>query len=113
MKENSDKKLHNISVSPKSTKKQKQKTIAVKIFLLEHLLHVYYKTEAEFGSIMGVGALTRCALLHSVWDLKAVQTNVKIICELVVYVLKLGQYAAEDTKNIYCVKGKVDHSIKA
>ena len=65
-------------------------------------------------SILLVGVLTCCALLHSVCNLKAVQRNVQhsLIKELMLYKFKLGDDAAKTTKNICCVKGEgaVDHS---
>ena len=46
---------------------------------LARLLHVYHMTEAVqavAGTIMVFGALTNCALLHLVYNLKAAQMNV-------------------------------------
>ena len=64
-------------------------------------------------SIAAVSVWTRCALIHSVWDLKAAQINVQrtLIRELVFYEFKLGHNATEVTKNI-CAKsgGLIDHS---
>ena len=54
------------------------------------------------GSIVVVGALTSCALLHSVYDLKAVQT---------LMLHELGLNAAKTTKNICCAKDAIDHSM--
>ena len=58
------------------------------------------------GSIVVVGALTCCALLHSICDLKATQMNVphSLIQKLMLYKFKLGQNTAETTKNICCAK---------
>ena len=65
-------------------------------------------------SIVVVGALTCCALLHSVHDLKAAQMSVEcsLIHELMFYKFELGHIATEATKNICGVKGEgaVDHS---
>ena len=59
-------------------------------------------------SIVIAGVLTRCALLHSVCDMKATQINVQ--CSLIWYFMlhgfKLGHNAAETIKNIYCAKGE-------
>ena len=73
------------------------------------------KLPAVVASIMLVGALTHCALLHSVCDLKAVQTNVhhSLLRELL-YEFELIHYAAaEASRNICCAKGEstVDHGI--
>ena len=66
------------------------------------------------GSIVVVGALTRCALLPSVCDLKSTQTIVQrsLIRELMIYKFELGYNPAEETKNIFCLKseGTVDNS---
>ena len=66
------------------------------------------------GSIMVVGVLTRCALLHSVCDLKAAQMNVwrSLIPEVILNEFKLGHNPAKATKNNRWAKGKsaVDHS---
>ena len=53
-------------------------------------------------SIVVVGALTRCALRHSVWDLKAAQINMQgsLIWEFMLYKFRLGHNVAEATKNI-------------
>ena len=58
------------------------------------------------GSIVVVGALTCCALLCSVYDLKAAPMNMQhnLIWELVLYKFKMDHNAMEATKNIYCVK---------
>ena len=65
------------------------------------------------GSIVVVGALTHCALLHSICDLKVALINVQhcLIWELLIYDLKLGHNVMEITKNISCVKGDgtLDH----
>ena len=57
---------------------------------------------------MVVGALTRCALLHSVCDLKAIQMNVQRSQnrELILYDFDLDDNATEATKNIGCTKGE-------
>ena len=63
---------------------------------------------------MVVGALTYCALLHSVFDLKATEINMQpsLIWELMLYKFKLSHNTAEATKNICYAKdeGTVDHS---
>ena len=55
---------------------------------------------------MVVGALTHCALLHSICDLKATQMNMQfsLIEELMFYEFKLGHNVMEVTKNICCAK---------
>ena len=67
------------------------------------------------GSIVVVGAMTRCALLNSVFDLKTAQMNVphRLTWELMLHKFELGHIVAEVTKNIYCTKdgGTVDHRI--
>ena len=57
-------------------------------------------------SIIVVGVLLHCALLHSVWNLKSTQRNMQhsLIQEL--YEFKLGYNAPEATKIICCVKGE-------
>ena len=56
------------------------------------------------GCIMVVDVLTCCALLHSMWDLKATQMNVQH--SLMIYEFKLDHNAAEAAKNIRWVKGE-------
>ena len=67
------------------------------------------------SSIVVVGGLRCCALLHSVSDLKATQMNVQhsLIQELLLYKFELGHKATEATKNICCAKdeGTVGHSM--
>ena len=60
------------------------------------------------GSIVVVGALTCCALLNSVRDLKAVQMNVQrsLIREVMLYKFELGHKTAKATQNICCAKGE-------
>ena len=60
------------------------------------------------GSIVVVGALTRCALLHCVCDLKAAQINVgySLIRELILYEIELSNKVAEATKKICWAKGE-------
>ena len=66
-------------------------------------------------SIVVVGALTLCAFLHPLYDLKATKMNMQCICilKLRLYEFELSHNAAESTKIIYCVKGEstIDHSI--
>ena len=63
---------------------------------------------------MVVGALTHCALLHIMCDLKAVQIDGQhcLIWEHMLNEFELGYNAVEATKNIYCVKneGAFDYS---
>ena len=65
------------------------------------------------GSVVGIGALTCCAELHSMCDLKATQMNVQcnLIRELMLYEFDLTHNTAKATKNI-CAKseGTVYHS---
>ena len=57
-------------------------------------------------SIVEIGALTRYALLHSVYVLKAAQMTVprSLIRKLRLYEFKLGHNVAEATKNIFVQK---------
>ena len=57
--------------------------------------------------VVVVGALTHCALLHSVCDLKATQTNVKysLIWEFKFYEFKFGYNTEGSNQIICCVKG--------
>ena len=50
--------------------------------------------------------LTRCALLHFVYDIKIAQIKVQccLIWELKIYKFELDQNAVEVSKNICCVK---------
>ena len=61
-----------------------------------------------------VDALTLCALLHCVYDMKAEQINMQciLIQEFLLYESGMGHKTAEATKNICCVKGEdaADHS---
>ena len=66
-------------------------------------------------SVVVVGALIRCTLLHSVYIiLKATQVNVQcnLILELMLFEFKLGYNTSEATKSICCAKddGAVDRS---
>ena len=73
-----------------------------------NLVRVYHLTkavQAEIGihwvvSIVLLGALTRCALLHSVFDLKATQMNVQhsLIQKLILHGFKLGYNAWKQPK---------------
>ena len=71
---------------------------------------------AVVSSIVVVGAQTRYALLHSVWDLKAAQINVQcwLIQELLLYEFEVSHNADEAIKNICYVNGEgaVDHMIR-
>ena len=68
------------------------------------------------SSIMVVDALTYCALLHLICNLKAVQMNMQhsLITELMLYGVEQSYNTAEVAKNSCCVKseGAVDHSIE-
>ena len=59
-------------------------------------------------------ALRFCALLHSVWDLKATRVNQQHIPirEIMLILFKLSHNAEEATKNFCCAKGEgvVDHN---
>ena len=55
------------------------------------------------GSIVVVRALTRCALLHSVCDLKATHS---LIGEFMLSEFEVGHNVAEATQNIYWGKVK-------
>ena len=57
---------------------------------------------------MEVGALTCCALLLSVCDLKAAQENAQpcLIQEFLLYKVELGHNTMEAAKNIRWVKGE-------
>ena len=72
-----------------------------------------FKTWEGSRSIVLVGALTHCVLLHSMCDLKAAQINVQrcLIWELMPYEFELVHNTVEATKNICCAKGEgaVDH----
>ena len=61
-----------------------------------------------FGSIVVVGVLTRYAVLHSAWDLKAVRMNVhhSLIQELMFYEFGLNHNAMEATKNTFYAKNE-------
>ena len=63
------------------------------------------------GSIVVVGVLTHCALLHSI---KVAKVNVQysLIQDLTPYVIKLDHNATEATKNISYAKGEgaIGHS---
>ena len=68
----------------------------------------YHATNAVL--IMMVGALIRCTLLHSMYNLKAAQMNVQysLIQELMLYKFEPNHNIMEVTKNI-CVNGEDDH----
>ena len=72
------------------------------------------KVPIVVGSIVLVSALTYCALLHFMFDLKASQINEQhsLIQKLMFYKFKLGHNAAEATENICCMKSEdeVDHN---
>ena len=61
----------------------------------------------EFGGKVVVGALTRCALLHSVCDFQVTQMNVQrsLIRELTLYKFELSHDAVEATEKICYTKG--------
>ena len=64
--------------------------------------------QAVVGNIVVGGALTCCALLHSICDLKAAQMN----GEFSLYEFEQDHNTIEVIKNVSCVKGEgtVDHS---
>ena len=68
---------------------------------------VYNYGHTIVSSIVVVGALTRCALLHSMYDLKAAQMDLQysLIHKLILNKFKLSHKAVEATKNI-CEKCK-------
>ena len=82
--------------------------------VLQYLWCGYHMTKTVVGSIMVVGALTHCALLHLVCDLKAALMNVQcsLIKKLMLYKFSLGHKATEATKIICYAKGDgaVGHS---
>ena len=85
-------------------------------FICTSLHQIYHVTEAVQSMLWGgrcigntvvvVGALTCCALLHSVCDLKVEQMNLRrsLNRELTLYESEVGQNAVEVTKSIYSTK---------
>ena len=77
-------------------------------------MYTYYRPQDVVGSITVMSALTRCALLHSVSDLKAPQMNVQycLILEFMFSEFEVSYNVIEATENICCIKGDgvVDHS---
>ena len=73
-----------------------------------------WKVSAVVGSIIVVGVLTYCTLLHFESDLKDAQINLQqsLIWKLILYEFELGHNTVESTKNICCMKGEgvVDHT---
>ena len=73
-----------------------------------------WKVPAVVGSIVIVGALRCCALLHSVYDLEATQMNLQrcLTREIMLCEFELSHNTAEATKDIHYAKseGVVDHS---
>ena len=62
------------------------------------------------GSILIVGALTRCALIHSMCDSKTAQNNMQcnLIGKLAFHEFELGHYAVEAAKNfVWKVKAQL------
>ena len=59
------------------------------------------------GSVVVVGVLTRCALLHYVCNLKTAQITVQrgLILKLMLSGFELGYNALEAIKTIRCMKG--------
>ena len=59
-------------------------------------------------SIVVVGELIHCVLLHFICDLKATQMNMKhnLIQELMLYEFKCSHNIVEATKGICCAKGE-------
>ena len=74
-----------------------------------HMLVCKTYVLVEADSIVLVGTLTCCALLHSVWNLKAAQINVQhcLLQEFMLYKSELSHNTTEATKNIYHTKGVV------
>ena len=66
------------------------------------------KVPAVVGSVVVFGVLICCALLHSVWDLKAAQMNMwhSLIQELMLHKFELRHNATDATQNFSCVKRK-------
>ena len=60
--------------------------------------------KAVKGCIVLFYALTRCTLLHSIYDLKGIQMNMQrsLIRELRLHGFKVGHYAMEAIKIIRC-----------
>ena len=75
-----------------------------------------WQVPAVFSSIVVVGALTHCALLHSVCDLKAAQMNMQssLIQELLLYKFKLSYNTVKAIKNNCYTKGEstFDHNTR-
>ena len=66
------------------------------------------------GSIVVVGAQTRCALFRSMCDLKTKQMNVQRSClirELLFYEFERGHNSAEAAKNIFCANVKAHMNV--
>ena len=82
------------------------------IFQCASLLRVYLVTEAVWtvviDSIVILGALTPCALLHPVCDLKSTLINAQrcLIRALLPYESEMSHKAAEASKRIYYAKGE-------
>ena len=70
--------------------------------------------QAVVDSIMVIGVLTCCLLLHPTCDLKASQMNMQrsLFQELMLYEFERGHNTAETAENICCAKAEkaVDHS---
>ena len=73
-----------------------------------------WKVYTIVDSIEVFGVLTCCALLHSMYDLKAAQMNMQcsLIWELMLHKFELGHNASEAAKSFYWTKGErtVDNS---
>ena len=86
----------------------------VHICSMTNTVQAVKKVPTAVGSIVVVGVLTCCGLLHFMWDLKVTQVNRQqsLIQELMLYKFELGHNTTEATKNICCVKGEGidDHS---
>ena len=70
------------------------------------VVQVVVGTRCVVSSIVVVGALTRYAILHSAYDLKAAQKNVKrsLIWQLTLYELELAHNAAEKKTKIFVTR---------
>ena len=87
--------------------------LACDTFIMLLKLFKLWKLPTVVGSIMLVGVLTCCALLHLMCDLKPTKMNVQcsLIQELMLHEFKLDHKAVKTTKNIFNMKGEgsVDH----
>ena len=75
---------------------------------LWHLYHVTKPVKFVEGTLMVIGDLTCCILLHSVGDVKAMQMNAQhsFIWEILLYKFELDYNTVEATKTICNAKGE-------